>query len=180
MTLRRSLVLLALASLVTPMTACSSCEAPHPESAVAPEDTPADETLAAQSFRLPSGLEVELVTGPCGERAAVVVLFEVGADHDPPGRSGMAHVVERLLATPGAPGQVEGGRDSTQYSVVTERDRLLAELDAIAARLARLETSEEELARARAEVLEDGASRHGGDATRTATSYAAESVRPTR
>lgn len=138
-------------------------------------------TLAAASFRLANGLEVELVSGPCGEDdVAVITLFAVGADHDPVDRSGMARVVARLLSAPGGATRVESGSDHTSMSVVVHKDRLAAELDALAARMPRLDATGADLARARSEVLVDLASMRGGDPAQTARSYAAESVHPTR
>jgi zinc protease len=140
--------------------------------------------LADQTFRLTNGLTVELVTGPCGDEPALVVLFGVGVDHDPPGRSGMAHVLEHVLSsrasTEGAERLIEVGSEHTAYSVVAPRDRLLHELDEAAGRMAALELTGADLDRARAAVLESIARRSGGDAAATAMSYAAEAVQPAR
>jgi predicted Zn-dependent peptidase len=132
---------------------------------------------AAVVFRLANGVEVELRASGCGERATVVVMFAVGMDHDPPGRSGMAHVVARVLS---GRGTAEAGADHTLYSIEVAGDQVLAEVDAVAARMSRLELAEPELARARGEVLADLARRRGGDPLATATSFAAESVQPAR
>src|SRR5262245_30057359 len=56
-------------------------------------------------FRLDTGLRVDLYATSRGEKAALALLFDVGADHDPPGRSGMAHLVEHLLVTSGRAGK---------------------------------------------------------------------------
>jgi len=39
---------------------------------------------------------------PAATRAAVVVLFHLGGDHDPPGKSGRTHLLERLYCTAAA------------------------------------------------------------------------------
>jgi zinc protease len=57
------------------------------------------------SFRLDNGLHVELLATSRGDKAALALLFDVGADHDPSGRSGMAHLVEHLFSTAGAAGK---------------------------------------------------------------------------
>jgi hypothetical protein len=47
--------------------------------------------MTAAWFALPSGLETDLLSGPCasdGDRVALVVLLSFGADHDPAGRRG--------------------------------------------------------------------------------------------
>lgn len=145
-----------------------------------PPLVPERQAMVAESFRLPNGLEVELASGPCGDEVALALLFAVGPDHDPPARSGAASVVQRLVAARGAAGRVEMGSGHTLYSVVVPADQLESELDDVAAWMRGLALSDEELARARAEVLEEIARRRGGDATLTATSFAAESLQPSR
>ena len=60
-----------------------------------------------------------------------------GLDHDPAGRSGMAQLAGRVLATSAAAGRaqrsVETGTDYTMYSVTVPGDRLQDELDDVAA-----------------------------------------------
>lgn len=160
--------------------ALGSCTCGRGSSPPRPESERPPETLAVASFRLPNGLEVELVSGPCGDHAGVAVLYAVGADHDPAGRSGMARLVARISSARSGGVRIESGSEHTLASVVVARDTLPAELDAAAARMKRLELTEAELVRARTEVLAELARMRGGDATRTAQSYAAESVRPTR
>ncbi len=141
------------------------------------------EAMTERSFRLPNGLQVDLVAGPCGDEVGLAVLFEVGIDHDPAGRSGMALLVGRLLAPPGPAGaerMVEIGNDHSMYSVVVGRDQLFGELDDLAARMGRTEIREEDLAGARAHVLGELAKMRGGDPARTAMSYAAEAIQPAR
>jgi hypothetical protein len=93
----------------------------------------------------------------------------------------MAHLAERVLS--GAPSRaeriVETGNEHTLYSVVAAGDRLLEELDEVAAWMARAPT-EADLGRARAQVLEELAKLQGADASLTAMSLAEEAVRPTR
>jgi len=56
----------------------------------------------AESFSLENGLAVRVrpITG--AKTAAVLVLFDIGGDHDPEGRSGLAHLVEHLYVTSAA------------------------------------------------------------------------------
>src|SRR5215831_12852250 len=56
-------------------------------------------------FQLPNGLRAELYAAPKGEKAALVLLFDVGDDHDPPRRSGMAQLSGQLFATAGRNGK---------------------------------------------------------------------------
>lgn len=142
------------------------------------------ETLAEQPSKLQNGLQVDLVAGPCGDSAALVVLVHSGIDHDPPGRSGMAQLAARVLATSGAGGRaeraVEAGGDYTLYSVVVPGDRLIDELDEVAAWMSQATPTEADLGRERARMLEELAKLQGADAALTAVSLAEEAMRPTR
>src|SRR5262245_41015194 len=60
---------------------------------------------AEAHFRLDNGLRVDLYATSRGDNAAYALLFDVGADHDPAGRSGMAHLVEHLFSTAGRGGK---------------------------------------------------------------------------
>jgi hypothetical protein len=142
------------------------------------------ESLAERSVKLPNGLALDLVEGPCGDSAALVVHLAVGIDHDPPGRSGMTHLAGRILAT-SAPGgraarAVETGNDFTLYSVVVTAGNLPDELSDVAAWMSEVKPTEADLARERAKVLAELAKLSGGDAPSTAVHLAEESVRPTR
>src|SRR5262245_19289718 len=98
---RSFLVLLALAATLGPAVSCQ-CSGGDKGG-----DKGRSETLTERSFKLQNGLEVDLVAGPCTDSAALVVLVNAGIHHDPPERSGMAHLAERVLATSGAPGRAE-------------------------------------------------------------------------
>ena len=142
------------------------------------------ETLAERSSKLQNGLAIDLVTGPCGDAAALVVHLAVGIDHDPPGRSGMAHLAARVLATSAPAGRaartVETGSDYTLYSVVVPADRLPDELSDVAAWMSKVTPTEADLARERPKLLEELAKLSGADAPATAVHLAEESVRPAR
>jgi zinc protease len=148
-------------------------------------------------FRLDNGLRVDLIATSRGEKAAVALLFDVGADHDPPGKSGMARLVEHLLSTAGRGGkpartveQLESqyghdwraatGGDYTLHAVVVPAGRILDEIDDAALRMSRLEPGETDLARERARLLNEIAAMQERDAVPAAMHRAAEAVRPTR
>src|SRR2546423_14276989 len=57
--------------------------------------------LAEESYSLGNSLKVDVVACTRGEKAALSVAYAVGEDQDPPGRSGTAHLIARLLARPG-------------------------------------------------------------------------------
>ena len=141
-------------------------------------------TLAARPFKLANGLQVELVEGPCGESAALAVLVQVGIDHDPAGRSGMARLAGRILATSAASGRaarsVETGSDFTLYSVTVAGDHLAEELGDVAAWMSQAGPTEADLTRERARLLEELGKLAGNDAAATAVSLAEEAVVPTR
>ena len=99
---KRPLLPLVAAFATMALTASCQCSGGKEQSGKTGESgtqTTGPAALAERSFRLPNGLQADLVDGACGESAALVVLLGVGIDHDPPGRSGMAHLAERVLAT---------------------------------------------------------------------------------
>src|SRR5690606_6620643 len=117
---RRGALVLPLAALVL-----CACEDPPQLEPKRPKPT-----LAREAIRLDDGLDVELLAGPCGGATAVAVLFEVGADHDPPERSGMASVVARLLAAAAGDDRiVTSGRDHTLVASSPPPEELEAELE---------------------------------------------------
>lgn len=125
---------------------------------------------AVERFTLDNGLRVTLWPTPAPPAsdgpplACVALLFDIGERHDPPGRSGMAHLVEHLLVTAGtaedAPTTVEElgarynnqfnaqtGEDYTLVASVVRADRLDEELRLYAARIRSLRITPEDLAR---------------------------------
>ena len=172
---RPHFVLLAVAALLAPAASCRCGGSPEERRA---------ETLAERSSKLPNGLAIDLVTGPCGESAALVVHLDVGIDDNPPGRSGMAHLAARVLATSAPAGRaartVETGSDYTLYSVVVPADRLPDELTDVAAWMSKVTPTDADLARERPHLLEELAKLEGADAPSTAVLLAGEAVRPTR
>jgi zinc protease len=171
---KSALLLLALAATLPTSASCQCSRAPQERRA---------ETLAERSVRLPNGLVVDLVAGPCGDSAALVVLLGSGIDHDPAGRSGLAHLAARVLASSAAAGRaartVEAGSDHTLYTVVVPADRLHDELDEVAAWMGQRAPTEADLTRARAQVLE-GLAKQQSDPAMMALGFAEESVQPTR
>ena len=57
---------------------------------------------ADQPYQLDNGLTVILRPVPGANQVAVVLLFNLGGDHDPVGRSGITHLLEHLYCTAGA------------------------------------------------------------------------------
>jgi zinc protease len=148
-------------------------------------------------FRLENGLRVDLLGASKGDKAAMALLFDVGADNDPPGRSGMAHLVERLFATSGRSGQrsrtidqmraqygndwhADTGADYTVYAVEVAGGKLMDELDDAALRMSSLWPTDADLNRERGRLLGDLATMQEHDAASAAMLRAAESLHPTR
>ena len=135
------------------------------------------------SFRLDNGLRVDLLPASRGDRAALVVLFDVGADHDPPGRSGMAHVIEHLLATTSRPGRTlaptvatRSGDDYTMYASEVVGGRIMEEIDDVALRLSDgPPVTDTDLTRVRKQVLDEIANgKRGGGVDEIAAMTTAE------
>ncbi len=190
----RALAALALLAVMLPLAA--SCQCAGDKSSGSPGASTgagtgtgagaqeAKATLSERSFKLPSGLAVDLINGPCGDTPAVAVLFNMGVDHDPPGRSGLAQLAGRVLATTGAQGRAPRttyvGSDFTLYTVAAAPDALEAEIAEVAAWMGQGAPTEADLVRERDRMMEDLGKLTGADAPLTAVSLAEEAVRPTR
>lgn len=59
---------------------------------------------ADEVFTLGNGLQVTLRSVDKAEQTAIVLLFDVGGDHDPAGRSGLGHLLEHCYVTAAAGG----------------------------------------------------------------------------
>ncbi len=172
---------------VAPM---SSCRCASEDGADAGADAAVDgggagagKVMSEHASELPNGLRLELVAGPCGDAVGVAVVLAVGVAHDPAGRSGMAHLTERVLASlvkPGpSPHAVESGERYTLCSAAVTTEGVLGELDRVAAWLAHVPT-EAELEREKKSVLAELEERDGADAKSAARSIAEESLFPTQ
>ncbi len=137
--------------------------------------------VAASSFRLDNGLRVELLATPKGHKAAIALLFDVGADNDPPGRSGLAHLVQYVTqAQLGPEWSGQTGADHTLLTVVVPTGRIFDEIDAAALRMSHPLVTESDLARERSRLLADLSAQQETDGMAAARLRAAESVRPSR
>ena len=128
--------------------------------------------VKAQPIALPNGLEVFVRPIAGAKDVALVVMFRVGGDHDPMGKSGLAHLVEHLYVTAAA-GKISargyadilarypGGhtaQTADRHTVVAQvfpAARLEEELDDAAARMGDLRITMEDLAREKPRVLEE-------------------------
>jgi hypothetical protein len=130
-----------------------------------------DAPLPAGWTRLANGFSFRVKATPGATNVAVVTIVAVGAEHDPVGRSGLAHLTEHLYLTAAAastpPRTAEacaaarGGRfngfthgDVTSVEECVPPDELEATLADVAARLSDLRIEQTDLDRERPRVLE--------------------------
>jgi zinc protease len=133
------------------------------------------------------------ITG--ANEVALVVCYEIGEDHDPPGRSGLGHLVEHLYVT--APAGETRGRSAkaffakypsganaqtgdrfTLLAAVFPKDQLEAELRDAAARMGALQINEGLLDRERQRVLQEVGNMFGNIPGLAARNHARALVRP--
>jgi zinc protease len=165
----RALLLLALA-------ACGGKKDDAPDKAAPPAAPPADARpapLAGDIDRtLTNGLRLILSPVPDSGGVALLVLFRIGGDHDPPGQSGLAHLVEHMLVTaanPAAPARTadewmkryplgwnaQTGSDYTVIATVFAPDQLPAELAEAAGRMTELRVEPDDMTREVPRVIDE-------------------------
>jgi zinc protease len=127
---------------------------------------------------LENGLRVHVRPLPGAKQVCLLVLFDVGEAHDPPGRSGLAHTIEHLYVTAAAgdaPARTadammraypnawnaQTGFDHTVVSFLFPRERLEAEVKDAAARMGALRIEASDLERERPRLLQELANMYG-------------------
>jgi zinc protease len=150
----------------------------------------------AERFRLDNGLTVLVRPVEGAENVAVVVLYNVGGDHDPPGRSGLAHLVEHVYVTAAAgkepartvdefskkyPGgwNAQTGDRFTVISTAVPKADLDKELRDAAARMGDLRVTAADLEREKPRILDEVANMFGRIPSLGALNNARELLRPT-
>lgn len=130
-------------------------------------------------YKLDNGLTVILRPVSTSSQVAVVVLFNLGSDHDSIGKSGRAHLIEHLYCTAAAgdaPARdvmqfqkhyvagwnAQTGGDYTVLAGVVEAEQLAAELKDVAARMNDLHITEADLNREVPRVLTELRNMYGG------------------
>jgi zinc protease len=156
----------------------------------------ADAGPSPESFRLENGLTVILRPIQGSGQVALVVLYGIGGDHDPQGRSGLAHSVEHVYVTAGAgsvrPRTAEeffrrysagaNAQTGDRYTVVATvfpKEELDAELREAAARMGDLRVTAGDFDRERGRLLEEVENMFGRFPSLGAVNNARELVRPT-
>ena len=153
-----------------PLLCCASCSSSQMCAA-------ADEALAP--YQLANGLTVSLHPLAKSDTVAVVVLFDLGNAHDPPGKSGRAHLLEHLYATSatatsavrevnqlvqryGGQFNMQTGYDYTVIAGVVRSDAVEEELKDAAARMTGLTISQGDLEREMPRILTELRNMYGG------------------
>lgn len=131
------------------------------------------------AHQLDNGLTVLLRPVSGAKQTAVVVLFDLGGDHDPPGKSGRAHLLEHLYCTAAAgdaPARTfaeiqqrygtgynqQTGVDYTVFAGVVKPAMLAEEVKDAAARMGALHITDADLKREVPRVLAELRNMYGG------------------
>ncbi len=107
------------------------------------------------SFQLPNGVNVILEENHLSPVVALQAWLGAGACADPEGKAGLAHLTERVVLAGGRSARMTAWTsfDETAFETVVAAPLALAELDALAATLARASFEPGAIERARADVL---------------------------
>ena len=165
----------------TSTTTSGSIQAPNPE--------PLQSMLA-------NDLDVIVTNVPEATGVAVALVFDIGSHHDPPGRSGMAHMVEHLLVTSATQTEpartvdevvtsyplgsnAQTGEDYTVIATVVDAGGLEGELTRMAGRLAGVAPTDADLAREEPRLQAELTNMFGAIPELGAANLARERLRPT-
>ena len=130
-------------------------------------------------YKLDNGLTIILRPVPTVDQVALVVLFNLGGDHDPVGKSGKAHLLEHLYSTAAAGDMpvrdamqlqkryaagwnAQTGPDYTVFAGVVKSEQFAAELKNAAARMNDLRITEADLNREVPRVLAELGNMYSG------------------
>ena len=131
-------------------------------------------TTKAVRGELKNGLRLILRPVEGVKDVSVVVLYDIGGDLDPRGRSGMAHLLEHVYVTAAA-----GSTPARTAADFFQRYERQAELVDAAARMGDLKIEEADLERERPRLVEEVANMFGRMPMLGAQNLAGERVRPT-
>jgi zinc protease len=157
----------------------------------------AEQGLAkVERFQLDNGLRVLLRPVGGAKDVAVVVLFNLGDDHDPKGKCGLGHLVEHLYVTAAAGetkartaeeffarypkgGNAQTGSRYTVIATVFPQKDLEKELKDAAARMGDLSITAADLAREQKRVIDEVGFMFEGPPPLAAMNHGREMIRPT-
>ncbi len=173
---------------------------PGPAQAQAQAQSPSKTTTAAERgverFQLDNGLKVILRPVQGAKQTDLIVVYSVGNDHDPEGRSGLAHWVEHLYVTAAA-GAAKvrttrefplrypdgaNGQTGDRYTVIATmfpKGKLDEVLQDAAARMSDLRVTPADLDGERPRLLQEVGNMFGGFPSLAAVNHARELARPT-
>lgn len=146
-------------------------------------------------YHLENGLEVILRPVPSASQVGVVVLYELGGDHDPAGKSGRAHLLEHLYCTAAAgdtPARdfkaiqkryvggynQQTGADYTVLAGVVKAAQFEEELKDTAARMSALRITESDLQREVPRVLSELRNMYGAMPNLAAVNHVRQQLHP--
>ncbi len=194
---RATLPVLAVLMILLVAVSCSSDD-PDPTGTPSSTTSPAVQAPTPEPLRstLANDLDVAVTQVPGATGVAIAIVFDIGSRHDPPGRSGMAHMVEHLLTTSATDTEpartidelvssyplgwnAQTGEDYTVIATVVEPDDLEAELTRMAGRLGGVTPTDADLAREEPRLQAELANMFGGIPELGAANLARERQRPT-
>ena len=155
-------------------------------------------TLFAETpkpYKLDNGLTVILRPVSTANKVAFVVLFNLGGDHDPIGKSGMAHLLEHLYCTAAAGNtpvrdiiqfqkrypagwNAQTGSDYTVIAGVVDPGQFSEELKDMAARMNDLRITEADLEREVPRMLQELKNMYGGFPSLAGLNHARAQLHP--
>jgi zinc protease len=159
------------------------------------EATNAVDSPTPDCYQLPNGLTVILRPIQGAQQTALVVLFNIGGDHDPKGKSGLAHMVEHVYVTAAAGKEkarniqeyvarypagwnAQTGDRYTVVATVFPAKDLDKELQDAAWRMGDLRVTEDDLLREKPRIDDELANMFGRLPRLGAPNHARELVRP--
>lgn len=159
-------------------------------------EEPDTKTVVPEQIQLENGLTVIVRPIESAKEIALVVLYKIGGDHDPKGRSGLAHTIEHILVTAAAGtgrartaeeffGRYRSGcnaQTGDRYTVVATvfpKADLKDELHEAAARMGDLRLTDADLDREQPRVLAEIANMFGRIPSLSVLNHARELIRPT-
>ncbi len=169
-----------------------------PRAAAAASSQPANappSERAVERFRLANGLKVILRPIKGSRNTALVVVYSIGGDHDPEGRSGLGHTIEHLYVTAAAGTEKartaeehfrrypagSNGQTGDRYTVIAtvfSQGELDHELADAAARMGDLKVTDDDLDRERPRLLQEVTNMFEGFPALAAMNNARERARP--
>ena len=155
-------------------------------------------TLSAETpepYKLDNGLTVIFRPVPTANKVAFVVLYNIGEDHDPIGKSGMAHLLEHMYVTAAAgdtPARdvtqfqrrypsgwnAQTGTDYTVIAGVVDPGQFAEELKDVAARMNDLRVTEADIKREVPRVEQKLTNMYGGIPLLAGINYARTQLYP--